>query len=100
MTMSFIDSLKSMFGSSGGSSGGVSRGKVNIEARFERLRSSVSGTMSSFFVARDRTTGKIVGVKLCDLEKYEFFEARFKGLKTPTEGESALSMKHPLVVET
>lgn len=101
MTMGFIDSLKSMFGSSGsGSSGGVSRGRVNIEARFERLRSSVSGTMSSFFVARDRTTGKIVGVKLCDLEKYEFFEARFKGLNKPTEGEIALSMKHPLVVET
>src|SRR5690606_37851580 len=100
MTMSFIDSLKSMFGSSGGGSGGVSRGKVNIEARFERLRSSVSGTMSSFFVARDRTTGQIVGVKLCDVDKFEFFEARFKGLNKPSEGEIALSMKHPLVVET
>lgn len=95
--MSLIDSLKSMFGSSGKS---VSRGKVNIEARFERLRSSVSGTMSSFFVARDRTTGKIVGVKLCDLEKVDFFEARFKGLNKPTESEIALGMKHPLVVDT
>ncbi len=98
MTMSLLDSFKSMFGSSGSSS--TPRGKVNIEARFERLRSSVSGTMSSFFVARDRTTGKIVGVKLCDLEKVEFFEARFKGLRKPTESEIALSMKHPLVVET
>jgi eukaryotic-like serine/threonine-protein kinase len=97
MTMSLLDSLKSMFGSSGSS---MPRGKINIEARFERLRSSVSGTMSSFFVARDRTTDKIVGVKLCDLEKVEFFEARFKGLRKPTEGEIALSMKHPLVVET
>ncbi len=79
---------------------GVIRGKVNIESRFERLRSSVSGTMSNFYVARDRTNGEIVGVKLCDLEKVEFFEARFKGLGKPTEGEIALQMKHPLIVET
>jgi eukaryotic-like serine/threonine-protein kinase len=98
MMMSLIDSFKSMFGSSGSS--GVTRGKVNIDARFERLRSSVSGTMSSFFVARDRTTDKIVGVKLCDIDKVEFFEARFKGLRKPSEGEIALSMKHPLVVDT
>jgi eukaryotic-like serine/threonine-protein kinase len=97
MTMGLIDSLKSVFASSGNS---PSRGKVNIEARFERLRSSVSGTMSSFFVARDRTTDKIVGVKLCDLEKFEFFEARFKGLNKPSESEIALSMRHPLIVET
>lgn len=133
--MSLIDSLKSMFGSSGAKKtpakldpdaadavpsptngaepsesaadkkvvrarGGVIRGKVNIDARFERLRSSVSGTMSRFFVARDLTTGEIVGVKLCDSEKVDFFEARFKGLHKPSEGEIALGMKHPLIAET
>lgn len=81
-------------------SGKMLKGKVNIDTRFERLRSSVSGTMSSFYVARDHQTGRIVGVKLCDLEKVEFFEARFRGLNKPTESEIALSMKHPLIVET
>ncbi|HBJ39019.1 MAG TPA: serine/threonine protein kinase [Planctomycetaceae bacterium] len=76
------------------------KGKVNIDSRFERLRSSVSGTMSNFYVARDHQTGRIVGVKLCDLEKVEFFEARFRGLSKPTESEIALSMKHPLIAET
>jgi len=81
-------------------SGKMLKAKVNIDLRFERLRSSVSGTMSSFYVARDSQTGRIVGVKLCDLEKVEFFEARFKGLNKPTESEIALSMKHPLIAET
>ena len=98
--MSLINSFRSMFGSSATGSNGVTRGKVNIEARFERLRSSVSGTMSNFFVARDRESKKTVGVKLCDAEKVHFFEARFKGLNKPTEGEIALGMKHPLIVET
>jgi eukaryotic-like serine/threonine-protein kinase len=89
-----------MFGSPSSGTRGITRGKVNIEARFERLRSSVSGTMSNFFVAMDRESKKIVGVKLCDVEKVEFFESRFKGLNKPSEGEIALSMKHPLIVET
>ena len=81
-------------------SGKMLKGKVNIDLRFDRLRSSISGTMSSFYVARDHQTGRIVGVKLCDLEKVEFFEARFRGLNKPTESEIALSMKHPLIAET
>jgi serine/threonine protein kinase len=98
--MSLLDTFRSMFGSSGTGTRTVSRGKVNIEARFERLRSSVSGTMSNFFVARDRERNQVVGVKLCDAEKVQFFENRFKGLNKPTEGEIALSMQHPLIVET
>ena len=97
--MSLLDSFRSMFGGRGAAHG-ASRGKVNIEARFERLRSSVSGTMSNFFVARDRESGKIVGVKLCDPEKVQFFESRFKGLHKPTEGEIAMGMRHPLIAET
>jgi serine/threonine-protein kinase len=75
--------------------------KVDIEARFERLRSAVSGTMSNFFVAKDREHGdRIVGVKLCDIEKVEFFESRFKGMRKPSEGQIAIKMHHPHVVET
>jgi len=74
---------------------------VDIEARFERLRSAISGTMSNFFVAKDRQNGnRIVGVKLCDSDKVDFFESRFKGLNKPSEGEIAMQMTHPNIVHT
>jgi serine/threonine protein kinase len=74
--------------------------KLDIESRFERLRSAVSGTMGDFNVSRDRQENRIVGVKICDPEKFALFEARFKGLKKPTEGEIALQMDHPRVMKT
>ncbi|MEZ6092440.1 MAG: serine/threonine-protein kinase [Pirellulaceae bacterium] len=73
---------------------------LDVEARFERMRSAVSGTMSNFLAARDRQYNRVVGLKLCDAEKVTTFEARFKGLKKPSEGEIAIQMEHPNVVET
>jgi serine/threonine-protein kinase len=91
--MGIFDAFRKMFGGS--------QTRVDVEQRFELLRSAVSGTMSNFFAARDRDNGgKIVGVKLCDVEKVEFFEGRFKGLNKPSEGEIAIKMKHPNVVVT
>jgi eukaryotic-like serine/threonine-protein kinase len=75
--------------------------RVDVEARFQRIRSAISGTMSNFFVAKDRfNENKIVGVKLCDIDKVEFFESRFKGLNKPTEGEIAMQMSHPNIAQT
>lgn len=74
--------------------------KVDIEARFERLRTAISGTMSSFYAAYDRELKRKVGLKLCDLEKFKFFESRFKGMNKPSEGEIASSMHHVNIVET
>ncbi len=74
--------------------------RVDIEARFERLRTAVSGTMSKFYAVRDRETDRIVGLKLCDLEKFSFFESRFKGLDKPSEGQIAASMDHPNIIKT
>lgn len=92
--MGLFDKFQNMF------TGGARR-SVDVELRFERLRSSVSGTMSNFFVARDRErNNEIVGVKLCDPEKVDFFEARFKGLNKPSEGEIAMSMNHPKIAKT
>jgi eukaryotic-like serine/threonine-protein kinase len=93
--MGLFDKLLGSLGSGKGK-----RRVSDVEARFERLRSAVSGTMSNFIVARDRESDKIVGVKLCDLEKVTFFESRFKGLKKPSEGEIATSMHHPNIVKT
>ncbi len=74
--------------------------RLDVNARFDILRSAVSGTMSQFFMVRDKQTGRIAGLKLADSEKVDFFEARFKGLKKPSEGEIAVQFKHPRIVET
>ena len=74
--------------------------RLDVESRFERLRSSVTGTMSNFQVVRDRQLDRIVGLKLCDKEKVDAFENRFKGLNKPSEGEIAIQMRHPRIVET
>lgn len=72
--------------------------RVDIDQRFERLRTAVSGTMSKFYAARDRQTQEFVGLKLCDLEKFTFFESRFKGLNKPSEGEISAKMDHPNII--
>jgi serine/threonine-protein kinase len=57
--------------------------------------------MSNFFVAKDRHhDNRIVGVKLCDSDKVQFFESRFKGLNKPSEGEIAIQLNHSNIVET
>jgi len=75
-------------------------GKLNVEQQYELLRSAVSGTMSSFYMARDKKSGEVVGLKILDPEKTTFFEARFKGLKKPSEGEIAEQLSHPRIVKT
>ncbi len=86
--MGLFDSLKSV----------LSGGRVDVRGRYEFLREAISGTMSKFYMARDRQTGDIVGVKILDPKKTAEFEARFKGLKKPFEGEVVQSISHPNVV--
>lgn len=88
--MAFFDNFKKLFADN----------KLDVSARFETLREAVTGTMSNFYAARERKTGKIYGLKLLDPEKTAQFEARFKGLNKPAEGKVATSMKHPRIVET
>jgi len=88
--MGFLSRLQSFFQAK----------ELDISKRFELLREAITGTMSQFYVARDIDSGKVVGLKLLDREKTQQFEARFKGLKKPSEGEIASSIKHPLIVDT
>ncbi len=88
--MGLFDRFQSMFQSD----------RVDVRERFEILRKAISGTMSKFYMARDRKTDKIIGLKIADREKWTTFEARFKGLQKPSEGEIAATLHHPLVVET
>lgn len=88
--MGFLDKIQSLFQSD----------RVDIRERFELLKAAVSGTMSKFYMARDRKTDKVVGLKIGDPEKVGAFESRFKELHKPCEGEIAASLKHPRIVET
>ncbi len=95
--MSLFDSIKAAFKSGGASTGS----RIDVAGRFARERTAVTGTMANFFVAKDREHGdRLVGVKILDIEKMELFEARFKGLNKPSEGQIAMQMKHPNIAET
>lgn len=88
--MAIFDSFKKLF----------AKEKLDVNQRFEILREAVTGTMSSFYMARERSTGKLYGLKILDPEKTIPFEARFKGLNKPPEGKVAMSMKFPKIVQT
>jgi eukaryotic-like serine/threonine-protein kinase len=88
--MPFLDSLKQLLAGK----------RTNISARFALLREGIQGTMSSFYMARDLRTNQIVGLKVLDPKKNAEFEARFKGLKKPSEGEISAKLEHPRIVRT
>ena len=72
--------------------------QVDLWKRFERLRESSSGTMSSFYKVRDRNDGEVRGLKLIDREKSAPIEGRYKGLGKPTEGEIGMQISGPHIV--
>jgi eukaryotic-like serine/threonine-protein kinase len=77
----FLDSLKNLFG-------GKKTPRVNVES------------MSKVWRARDRDLGRTVCLKILDKEKIAKFDARFPGLKRPTEGFICQSLRHKNVVQT
>ena len=89
--MSFLTSLRSLF---------KGQNRVDVRARFELLREAISGTMSSFYMARDRQSGEIVGLKILDPEKTAALEARFTTVPKPKEGDIAIALSHPNIVRT
>ena len=75
--------------------------KTDITRRFELLGRVGQGSMSRVWRARDTMSGKIVALKVLDKEKTQRFEERFAPeLKKPSEGEVALTLKHPHIVNT
>ncbi len=73
---------------------------LDVSARFRLDRHAFTGTMSKFHVAQEIGSKKLFGIKFLDEEKTAYFNARFKGLNKPNEGEIALQIKHPYIVET
>jgi serine/threonine-protein kinase len=88
--MGLFDKIQSLFRST----------RLDVNERFELLREAISGTMSKFYMARDRHSGQVVGLKIGDREKVAFFESRFKGLNKPPEGQIAMGIRHPRIVTT
>jgi serine/threonine protein kinase len=74
--------------------------RVNVEKRFDLMGRIGQGSMSKVWRARDRKLGKTVCLKVLDKEKTAKFEARFVGLKRPTEGAILTDLRHKNIVQT
>lgn len=76
--------------------------KLDITKRFQLVGRVGQGSMSKVWRAIDGLTGKTVALKLLDFEKTKRLESRFRAIKThkPTEGEVAVQLKHPHIVQT
>jgi len=74
--------------------------KIDLRRRFDLIARVGQGSMSKVWRAQDAMTGRIVAVKVLDLEKTRRFEARFAGLNKPSEGEIAVQLTHPHIVNT
>ncbi len=94
--MGFLGSLKKIF---------TKRPKtnlpiINVEKRFELIGRMGQGSMSKVWRARDRNLGRVVCLKVLDKIKTAKFDARFPGLKKPSEGAVLALLRHKNVVQT
>jgi len=74
--------------------------RVDLWRRFERMRESVTGTMSQFYKVRDIGTGEVLGLKIIDSEKTGPVEGRYRGLHKPGEGEIGSRIIGPHIAKT
>lgn len=75
--------------------------RTDITKRFDLIGRVGQGSMSRVWRARDTISGKVVALKVLDKEKTKKFEARFAPeLKKPSEGEIAVTLRHPHIVMT
>lgn len=88
--MGLLDHLKSF----------LPKRRLDVRSRFVLLREAISGTMSKFYMAKDRNTGEVFGLKILDPKETTAFEIRFQGMHKPSEGEIASRFEHPNIVRT
>jgi eukaryotic-like serine/threonine-protein kinase len=96
VAVGILDSIKNLFAAKG--KGRLPR--VDIKKRFELIGRTGQGSMSKAWRARDYTLGRTVFLKLLDKAKTAKFEARFPGLKRPTEGTICMGLRHKNIVRT
>ena len=73
---------------------------IDVSKRFELLGRTGQGSMSKVWRARDKNIGRVVCLKILDKEKTAKFDARFPGLKRPSEGMLMMTLRHPNIVKT
>ena len=101
--MGLLNSLKKLFGGSGGKGKGKKKLKrVDLAQRFDIRGRTGQGSMSKVFQAYDKTIGRTVCLKVLDKDKTQRFEDRFRvqGLDKPSEGEVCMLLRHPNIVQT
>ncbi len=74
--------------------------RADITKRFLLHNRVGQGSMSKVWRATDTNTGRTVALKVLDKGKTQKLEERFKGLNKPTEGEIAVQLHHPHIVQT
>src|SRR5579872_2154070 len=91
-----LNFLKNLFGGSGRAA------KVNIGTRFQLISRVGQGSMSKVWRAVDLRTSRTVALKILDYEKTKRLESRFlkMTMPKPTEGEVAITLRHPNIVQT
>jgi serine/threonine protein kinase len=92
--------LSIIFGGGGGRGGKKGVKVSDISKRFELSGRTGQGSMSKVYRAYDRNIGRNVCLKVLDKLKTQNFEARFKGLKKPSEGEICMALRHDNIVRT
>lgn len=86
--------FRSLFGRKSG------HATTDINRRFNLIGRIGQGSMSKVWKATDLQTGRMVALKVLDKERTERYEARFQGLRKPSEGEVAITLHHPNIVRT
>ncbi len=74
--------------------------RTNVVKRFELSGRTGQGSMSKVYRAYDSELGRNVCLKVLDKAKTQRFEARFQGMKKPSEGEICMSLRHDHIVRT
>jgi serine/threonine protein kinase len=74
--------------------------RIDVEKRFDLMGRLGQGSMSKVWRARDRSIGRVVCLKILDKEKTAKFDARFPGLKKPSEGAVCMGLRHKNIVKT
>ena len=74
--------------------------RTDISQRFDLIGRLGNGSMSKVWRALDKSIGRVVALKILDMEKTLRYESRFSDRVKPTEGEIACQLLHPYIVHT
>jgi eukaryotic-like serine/threonine-protein kinase len=74
--------------------------RTDISQRFDLIGRLGNGSMSKVWRALDKSIGRVVALKILDMEKTLRYESRFSDRVKPTEGEIACQLLHPNIVHT